>query len=737
MVDDVLRMRATVVSEQALANIRAIGREIGLVGQRGAPGIKTINTEFARLGATVKTVGRELTSAIPALGGVGLGAAGVGIAIGAMTRTMGDAAKRAVELKHASRELGMSERDLRAWQTTAEKAGVSAESMMSGIEGFKKTMDGLKYNIGGTRDELYAMGAGPLVARLQAIRDPAEKLREIFRFKDTLLTQPDGQFKAKRLFDMLELGGDKAKLSLEDYNATLSKTRERTKEETEAAEKYHKALVDLGAKWNDLIIKGGVQLFPKLTEAIKYLETISGWLDRFEEFNRGPTGKGTLLGKILPGYDGPSTNPSQSPRSGYRPPASDVPAGDAFKKFLNPGNPRAGGYKRTSFGDSVGGFGASDGLSEFSHAVKDGVFAALVEFRSYVQGGAAGTGMMNASLSGGGGGASGFRSGGGYSVVPEGAGVPGSPTANLSPGSGGAQGSDSSGGGAVPRAMGRLPGGARGTGISKGGDGPAGPAGDQQADTADTSKTGNAFLQSQRARIKGELDADPELRKRFAAIIQTENPGAGTAVAESAMNRAAMTGRSLRSIISGGPKSFYGPARRGQIEPTMRNMTAKTFGERSRQIDEALRGSNIIRGHTDQGSAGDPNYIKGGVGVNVNRERFNDWGGHRGVEYSREWRLQQQRQVNAAAAARPGGDVWGGGARPFSRIDSAVDTSATGGMRAEGSVNVAITSNGTAATARTKTDGDLWQKSTVENYRQMQPTNVPAGRIAEGHAAFE
>ena len=54
--------------------------------------------------------------------------------------------------------------------------------------------------------------------------------------------------------------------------------------------------------------------------------------------------------------------------------------------------------------------------------------------------------------------------------------------------------------------------------------------------------------------------------------------------------------------------------------------------------------------YRDQGSAGDPNYSKGGVGVNINRERFNDWGGFKGVENSRRWRQQQQAQVNKSAA---------------------------------------------------------------------------------------
>jgi hypothetical protein len=79
-------------------------------------------------------------------------------------------------------------------------------------------------------------------------------------------------------------------------------------------------------------------------------------------------------------------------------------------------------------------------------------------------------------------------------------------------------------------------------------------------------------------------------------------------------------------------------------------MSAKTLAERYRQIDEAAAGSNLTLGATDQGSAGDPNYYKGGTGVNINRERFNDWGGFKGVENSRRWREAQQTQVHRSAS---------------------------------------------------------------------------------------
>jgi hypothetical protein len=57
------------------------------------------------------------------------------------------------------------------------------------------------------------------------------------------------------------------------------------------------------------------------------------------------------------------------------------------------------------------------------------------------------------------------------------------------------------------------------------------------------------------------------------------------------------------------------------------------------------------------------------------------------------------------------------------RIDQA-NNAAAGGVTATGNVNVAITSNGTAAKATASADG-LWQKTTIQNYKQMQKTEAP------------
>lgn len=170
--------------------------------------------------------------------------------------------------------------------------------------------------------------------------------------------------------------------------------------------------------------------------------------------------------------------------------------------------------------------------------------------------------------------------------------------------------------------------------------------------------SGNAYLAARRAKFKRELEENPELKKRLAALIDLENPGAGTAVAESLMNRIDMNGGSIAGGIGGGSRSFYGPVRRGLVEPRVRELehNPAKMAARMRQIDEALAGSNYIQGHTDQGSAGDPNYFAGGTGVNINRERFNDWGGGRwhgktGHAASRAFREDLMRHVQGAIPA--------------------------------------------------------------------------------------
>ena len=225
---------------------------------------------------------------------------------------------------------------------------------------------------------------------------------------------------------------------------------------------------------------------------------------------------------------------------------------------------------------------------------------------------------------------------------------------------GGGGGSGSGGGGNFGRGAG-SPGGDAGSGGGRrqGGGGIGGAA--DAGLGGDLSKTGNAFLASQRAPFAKELEENPETRKLLGAVISSENPGAGPAVAESLMNRTAMVNQArakrglppltLRDMIVGHPsigggKSFYNPIRNRSINAHLQKMNDPKFAaQMNRRTDAALAGSNTIEGYTDQGSKGDPNYEAGGIGININKERFNDWG----YPGSRQWRERQQAQVRKSA----------------------------------------------------------------------------------------
>lgn len=181
---------------------------------------------------------------------------------------------------------------------------------------------------------------------------------------------------------------------------------------------------------------------------------------------------------------------------------------------------------------------------------------------------------------------------------------------------------------------------------------------------------GAAYLAKRRAPFREEL-SNPETRKLVGAILSAENPGAGPAVVESLFNRTMLVNQdreaqgkpplTLTDMIFGhkdigGGKSFYGPVRTGAVREHLRKLERDPeYAKRMDQnIDLALSGSNVVRGHTDQGSRGDPNYESGGIGVNINGERFNHWG-YRGSQsfqqsLQREYEAEERKGSRTAQA---------------------------------------------------------------------------------------
>jgi hypothetical protein len=482
MPDDVLRLRATVVSEEALANIRAIGREIGMVPTKAGKGVQEVNSSFATLGKTIKGVGSELKSAVPSLGAFGLGAAGVGIAARTLISTLGDISSKIVQMKYASKELGLSEQALRAFTSEAQKAGIAPEAMMAGLQGMKDTVYDFKNRMGELRGELYAMGAGDFVNRVKASTDMLGALKEAFDMKEAMKqVDPSGEM-GRRFFDKIKLGSGAARLSWEQFYETYKTKRVFTDDEIKTAEKFNGMLVELGESWDMLKAKFGVRLIPAISRDLEDLNKIVGLLGKVDDWISSKTSKGDgggaapggapggealpwLLGRTLPGriYNFSRKLLQAAPGTGSDGAAPAAPGG-ALSPLIAPG-PQSGlssGFKPVSFG----GFNQGGESSGASRIVQIGVFDALVQFKSYAETGSTGggSGFTNASYSPGGGLGTGGTGGGDNSPIGRafraatggtGAGTSGAPAGTTTGGTPGGTsvGGDGTGGSGVPSAF--------------------------------------------------------------------------------------------------------------------------------------------------------------------------------------------------------------------------------------------------------------------------------------------
>jgi len=412
MADDVLRMRATVSSEEALANIRAIGREFGLLPQKAKPQIDQLNWSFKNLGATIGTVGRELRGVVPGLAGFGLGAAGVGIAVGSLIRTLNSVSEGIVQLKYRSRELGVAENALRGFSVAAQKAGIAPEAFDRALGTFKRNTEDFALRIGNVREEMIRMGAGPVVTRINAAATTVDKLKVAFDFKTTLdKLDPSGE-RGRRFFEDIGLGAETARLSWEELQSSVRKPM--SPEAIASAKKYNDALIDLGEAFTELKQTFGTAIFPSLagdlksiTDAIELIKQGYEWWKEMNKPVAGSTGRTPLL--VIPGVGSIG-----DPRSGFRELEQQVPK-DRIPALPPGGGTFGGGFSPVAFREGFGDGSGAD-LSEGSRMVKDGVFAALVDFQGYVSGGGAPAG---GGMAGGGapqvsfGGISGGWSGGG------------------------------------------------------------------------------------------------------------------------------------------------------------------------------------------------------------------------------------------------------------------------------------------------------------------------------------
>jgi hypothetical protein len=847
MVDDILRMRATISTEESLAAMRAWGREIGMMPQKIKPGVNELNKTFGTLGKTIQDVGKQITTIVPALGGFGLGAASAAVAAGALIKTFSEVADKVVELREASKELGMSERDIRAWSVAAQKVGISSQSMMQGLKGFHEAMGALQYNQG-SAFEVYARGGGPLLARLKQLKDPAEQLKEIFKFKDTLLTLPNGQYRAEQFLTQMGIGADKVRLSGEEAAAAFGKLTPRTKEQEEAARKYRDNLIDLGEQWDALVVKTGVPIFGGLTAALKSLNEfleIVGKITEGAEIGWGPKlqpylGKGTIKPSEWPWLpqkdllEGPPVKPGSfndrwGGLGGSPLRFTDMPSGTGkYDDFLS----------ALPFPDAAGqiedrrGEGGGD-ASGRHRIIKAGVFEALVDFQSYVMAGAGAAGGRAQFFGGGAGGGMGGGGGGVGGLGAGSGGGGGMGGGGMGGASGGGGGGDSgpTGAGGSPADRDGRPDGSGGGGGAPGLGAPTAPKNERGAALyqkllTEFQKNPPKGLPPDAARF-GITKGTPEEWARFGTSVahaesgfnprsaNTTDPGGSFGVFQYGHKQ--VPGGNAHDIDAS-VKAFVRDANASSVDP--RGLRGGILGRRFSTIGKhpgrgaayLSHASEFAAAGADKGSPGSqtaaPGSMLAATGLppaafimhhtsgrgNIEGLKETLRQRHLGVEYGmdREGNIFQiggpgsshmrrgqgvgaglsnrntvgmeviaknDRDVTPAqreAAMRfiaeryPNTRVFGHGeVNPHKEADEGMtivgairrqreqglstrrtDEAVAGrGITANGQVQVQIHSNGTAARAKTRTAGDLFQKTEVQSYKQMQSTSSPAGRV--------
>lgn len=162
----------------------------------------------------------------------------------------------------------------------------------------------------------------------------------------------------------------------------------------------------------------------------------------------------------------------------------------------------------------------------------------------------------------------------------------------------------------------------------------------------------NAYIAARRLRFAQELK-DPAKRLQFAGMLLSESSGTDAgrvATAESAMNRSDFAHKSLMQMLHSG---FYGPINHGMLPQFMARLQRdpKLMAKMNSAISTALGGSDVIKGHTDQGMISDPGgrwemaHSHAYVG-----QVFGDWLRGKGTS---AWRQRFESDAAAHAGAPP------------------------------------------------------------------------------------
>jgi hypothetical protein len=122
--------------------------------------------------------------------------------------------------------------------------------------------------------------------------------------------------------------------------------------------------------------------------------------------------------------------------------------------------------------------------------------------------------------------------------------------------------------------------------------------------TTKISPGGHPVVAANREKAFEELDNNPALKNKVAALMLKENDKHPEGPGEALFNRQGATGESINSLVHGkkGKKGFYGPINRGEVTDNTWDRLSKADKEKAMAALERVRGGSMdIGGRTDQG----------------------------------------------------------------------------------------------------------------------------------------
>ena len=613
--------------------LRDLQNQLQQLGKgEGSSNLGKITVGFEDLRESVtKTAGTVKGLLAPAMGVLGISVVGLGAAFAGLTSGLKEFAAATKSMIFLSRETGITIEKLNELQAVGKAAGVGPQQFASSMNVFARNMQQLRTGVGTSLGTLLREGDAGVrrfALSMRSVGDNAQAFEKVLGFIQTLPREIDKQ----RVLEAFGLPAEFARLTRQEIDQVIADHQKYAGTLTEQGKKsineFNRALRNLGFTWEGIwtqmanegtlnTFKEAINSWAEVLRSKPFQDALHNFAMELAELAKHAPALISLATAMLQWMNAPSQKPTgkESPlqwsplqwwKAGRW--GIDLGSGQIGPKGMLPGGvqaPAGVGKPFQYFGMFGGGTSKEDATEITAEGTKKGFLDGMREYFGF---------SANAATGGGVGG------------------WPGRGTST------------------------------RGVGGTGGGIGGGGGAGIEPTSTEGLG--GSEYTKALRSGFAKEIEGNPALKEYLAAISHAENqdPRARIAVIESLFNRMAYINedrkkrglppisveQALHGYLTRG-KSFYGPIRTGAVNQHLAYLRAHPAEmEQYKAAVSSAYSSNLIQGFTNQGSARDPAYVTGGVGVNIARERFNLYeagpGGFAGAE---AWRLRYLAAVRA------------------------------------------------------------------------------------------